>query len=68
MSLLKQDTIRKRWVDEDAMELDTGDNKGGEYKMEAICNITVYMKKLVGYLPGLYYLVSWESYLEEENI
>ena len=36
MSLLKQDTIRKRQVDdENVAELDAG-NKSGEYKVEAI--------------------------------
>ena len=37
VSLLEQDTTRKGRVDEnDATELDAGDNKGGEYEVEAI--------------------------------
>ena len=37
--------------------------------MEAIRNNTVYARELEsGHLPGLYYLVSWKIYLEEENI
>ena len=39
MSLLEQDTTRKRRVDEKAMELDAGDNE--EYKMEAICDSAI---------------------------
>ena len=54
-------------MDEDVTELDAGDNKGGEYKLEAIRDNMVYTKESAGHLPGLYYLVSWKDYLEEEN-
>ena len=67
MSLLEQDTTRKVRVDEnDIIELDANNNSG-KYKVEAICNSTVYVRRSAGHLPGLYYLVSWKSYLEEEN-
>ena len=47
-------------------ELDvTKDN--GEYGVEAIHNSAVYTRELTGYLLGLYYLVSWKGYPEEEN-
>ena len=46
-------------------EFNAGDNK--EYKVEAIKDSAVYAKKAEGYLSGLYYLVSWKSYLEEES-
>ena len=46
-------------------EFDAGNNK--EYKVEAIIDSTVYAKEAERYLLGLYYLVSWKSYLEEEN-
>ena len=46
-------------------EFNAGNNK--EYKLEAIKNSTVYAKKVERHLPDLYYLVFWESYLEEEN-
>ena len=36
VSLLEQDTIRKGRVDENATELDAGNNDSGEYKVEAI--------------------------------
>ena len=65
VSLLKQDTTRKRRVDEKAMEFDAGDNE--EYKVEAIRNSAVYARESAGHLPGLYYLVSWKEYPEEEN-
>ena len=66
ISLLEQDTIRKGWVDKDAMELDAGkDSK--KYKVEAICDSAIYARELAGHLPRLYYLVSWKGYPEEEN-
>ena len=59
MSLLEQDTTRKGWMDEnDATELDAGDNSG-KYEVKAIRDSTVYARELKsGHLPGLYYLVS----------
>ena len=68
MSLLEQDTTKKRRVDKNGTELDAGNNEGGEYEMEAICNSVVYARESAGHLPRLYYLVSWKGYLEEENI
>ena len=66
--LLKQDTTRKRRVDENnATKLDAGDNEGSEYKVEAICDSAVYARESAGHLPRLYYLVSWKSYQKEEN-
>ena len=67
MSLLDQDTTRKGRVDENSTELDTSDDKSGEYKVEAICNSAVYVRESAGYLPRLYYLVSSKSYLEKKN-
>ena len=66
--LLKQDTTRKRQVDENMTELDTGNDNSGEYEVVAIRDSAVYAQKSeLGQLPGLYYLVFWKSYLEEEN-
>ena len=54
-------------MDENATELDAG-NEGSEYKVEAIWDSAVYARESKsGHLPGLYYLVSWKGYLEEEN-
>ncbi len=51
---------------ERAIELDEGDSK--DYEVEAICDSKAYAKKSDnGQLLGLYYLVSWKSYPEEEN-
>ena len=50
------------------MKFNAGDNKSGEYEVEAIWDSTVYAKESeLGHLPGLYYLVSWKGYPEEEN-
>ena len=67
MSLLEQDTTRKGQVDKDEMKLDAGDDESGEYEVEAIRNSAVYAREVAGHLPGLYYLVSWKDYPEEEN-
>ena len=67
MLLLEQNTTRKGRVDENVTKLDAGKDSG-EYKMEAICDNTVYAKESASHLPGLYYLVSWKGYLKEENI
>ncbi len=45
-----------------------GDSDGEKYEVEAICNSAVYARESdSGHPPGLYYLVSWEGYPEEEN-
>ena len=61
VSLLEQDTTRKRQVDEEVrqMEFDAGDDESGKCKVEAIQNSAVYARELKsGHLPGLHYLVS----------
>ena len=69
MSLLEQDTTKKRQVDENATELaelNANNNKSGKYKVEAICDSAVYIKKSAYHLPRLYYLISWKYYLEKK--
>ncbi len=73
MSLLEQDTIRKRRVDkshpkpEKDLEFEARGNK--EYEVEAIINSAVYGQQAnnSNQMPGLCYFVSWKGYLEEEN-
>ncbi len=67
MSLLEQDTTRKRWVDkalpepEKNMEFEARGNK--EYKVKAIIDSTVYGQQARNdQMPGLYYLVFWKGY------
>lgn len=38
-----------------------------KYKLEAIYNSAVYLKKLVGHLSELYYLISWKNYPKKTN-
>ena len=66
MLLLKQDTISKERVKK-VPELNAGNKGSNKYKVEAIWNSAVYAKKSKGYLPGLYYLVAWKDYPEEES-
>ncbi len=71
VSLLEQDTIRKGQVDkaipepDKEFEFEAGDNK--EYEVKAIIDSMVYGQQANDQMPGLYYLVSWKSYPEEEN-
>ena len=69
VSLLEQDTTRKGRVDEATSQLEfEGDGGDGEeYEVEAIRDSAVYARESEGHLPGLYYLVSWKGYPEEEN-
>ena len=51
---------------ENGEELDIGDKE--EYKVEVIQDNAIYARESKSsHLPGLYYLVSWKKYLEEEN-
>ncbi len=70
MSLLEQDTSKKREVDSKALpepekEFEAGDNK--EYEVKAIINSAMYGQQANNQMPGLYYLVLWKDYPEEEN-
>ena len=47
------------------LEFEAGDDK--EYEVDGIWDSAVYARELAEQLPGLYYLVSWKSYPEEEN-
>ena len=68
--LLEQDTLKKEQVDKkttEQLEFEAGGNNE-EYKIESICDSAVYARESeTGNLPGLYYLVSWESYLKDKN-
>ena len=58
VSLLEQDTTRKRRMNENnTTKLDAGKDSG-EYEVEAIRDSAVYARESAGHLPGLYYLVS----------
>ena len=55
MSLLKQDTIKKKPKNKNTTELDVNNSK--KYKVKAISNSAIYAKELANYLPRLYYLI-----------
>ena len=46
MSLLEQDTTRKRRVDKNAIELDAGNNNSGKYKLKTIGDGAIYAQEL----------------------
>ena len=58
ISLLEQDTTRKKWMNEftEVPKFELGNNK--EYELEAIQDNAVYTKKANRHLLGLYYLVA----------
>ena len=69
MLLLKQNTIKKKQVDESTatqLQFEAGNNE--ENEVEGICDSIVFAKESeAGHLLGLYYLVSRKGYPEEEN-
>ena len=69
VSLLEQDTTKKGQVNDTQLDFkfEAGDDKDKEYEVDGIRDSAVYAKESAGQLPGLYYLVSWKGYLEEEN-
>ena len=68
ISLLKHDITKKKPVDKRIKELELEAGNSKEYKVEAIQDSDVYTSKSEsGQLPGLYYLIAWKGYLEEEN-
>ena len=46
-------------------EFEPGDNM--EYEIKAIQDSAIYAKEVDGHFSGLYYLVAWKDYPEEEN-
>ena len=52
---------------DETTQLDFKADNNKEYKVEAIRDSTVYARESEGHLLGLYYLVSWKGYPEEEN-
>ncbi len=50
---------------EKEVKFEAGDNK--EYKVKAIIDSAVYGQQVNNQRPGLYYLISWKGYPEEEN-
>ena len=68
MSLLEQDTTKKKWVDKRVTELELKAGNNKEYKVEAIWDSAVYASESESdQLPGIYYLVTWKKYRKEEN-
>ena len=58
MSLLEQNTTRKRQIDKKVTELEFEASDSKKYKVEAIQDNAIYANKAESYLSGLYYLVA----------
>ncbi len=48
------------------LEFENNSN-GKKYKVEGIYDSTMFIRVLEGHLPGIYYLIFWKGYLEENN-
>ena len=57
--------MKKGQVNDMQLEFEAGDDK--EYKVDGIWDSAIYSKESAGQLLGLYYLVLWKGYPEEEN-
>ena len=60
MLFLEQDITRKEQVDQKITRWSFGAGDSKKYKFEAIWDSAVYVNKIKGYLPGLYYLIAWK--------
>ena len=68
-SLLEQNTTKKGGVNDMQLDFKFEACNNKEYEVDGIWDSAVYVKKsITGQLPGLYYLILWKGYLEEENI
>ena len=66
VTLLEQDTIRKEQLNEiTQLKFKASDDE--KYELEGIRNSAVCVRESKDHLPGLYYLIFWKKYLEEEN-
>ena len=54
---LELNSTKKGRLDENATELNTGNDESGEYKVKAVCDSTVYAKESKDHLLRLYYLI-----------
>ena len=63
---MEQDNTKKGRMNELFLEPEPEFN-AGNYKEYEIIDSAIYAKKTEGNLLGLYYLVSWKGYPEEEN-
>ena len=68
MSLLEEKTTRKERVDEKMTELDFEAGNSKDYEVEAIQDSAIHAKESENHPLGLYYLITWKGYPEEENI
>ena len=49
------------------LEFEGNGSDSEELEVKAICDSAVYARESEGHLSGLYYVVSWKGYPEEEN-
>ena len=67
ISLPEQNTTKKGQVNDIQLDFEFEAGNGEEYEVDGIWDSAVYTRESAGQLPGLYYLVLWKDYPEEEN-
>ena len=68
VSLLEQNTTKKRQVNNILLDFEFEAGNNEEYKGDGIQDSVVYTKEsATGQLPRFYFLILWKSYPEEEN-
>ena len=68
VSLLEQDTTKKKQVNDMQLEFKFEASDKKEYEINGIWDSAVYVKEsATEQLPELYYLILWKSYPEEKN-
>ena len=67
VSLLEQNIMKKGRVNDMQLNFEFEAGNGVEYEVDGIWDSAVYAKESAEQLPGLYYLVLWKGYPEEEN-
>lgn len=50
------------------LEFENDNDDSKQYKIEVVCNSTVYVRGLEDYLLGFYYLIFYNGYPEKKNI
>lgn len=59
---------KKKQIDKKVSELNFDANNSKKYIVNAFQDSAIYASKAKSYLPRLYYLVAYKSYLKEENV
>lgn len=63
--MLKQDIIKKNWVEKTQLNLENGNSK--RYKVEVIWDNIINIRESKSYLPDFYNMILWKSNFKEKR-